>query len=678
MRERRRSIQAEDIYEIQQPTECRLSPDGTKVAVVVTRPDRESLKNLSHIWMVPTDGSPARQFTQAKAGDTKPQFLPDGRTLAFISNRSGKPEVWTIPVDGGEAKQLTKLGGLITEIVPNPNGRSLAVVYCPQDPEAKEREEKKKRGEPGAEAPKVRSIERIFYKFDGMGFLPKGRFHLWSVDLTSGKARQLTLDDRYDETAPVFSPDGKWVYFNSNRTADPDIDRMRLHIWRMPARGGPIERVRTRGFEGPAVDFAISPDGRWIAYLGHRDPDAPWGSKHTKLWLVPSGGGTPVELTARLDRCCNNTTINDTFGVVDTQPPVWSPDSRWVYFIVTNAGNTELWRVSIREPKPEPVINCPGAVLHFAIDFPSESIYASFSDLQTPGELQRFTIGRAQPARALTTWNNWLERRHVAEPEEFWFKGRGRHRLQGWILHPRRRSRTKGPGILYIHGGPGTQYGRGFFHEFQYLVGRGYTVFYSNPRGGTGYSERHKAAIVDAWGTLDYADIMTFTDEALHRCKNLDRRRLGVAGGSYGGYMTNWIIGHTDRFAAAVTQRGVVNLMSFAGTSDTGYAWPRAFGMKLVWRDPMHYLAMSPICYIDGVRTPTLIEHQERDDRSSIEQAEQLFAALKIRKVSTEFHRYPDETHGMSRSGRPDRRIERLERIAGWFDRWLAARGNGR
>jgi dipeptidyl aminopeptidase/acylaminoacyl peptidase len=169
---------------------------------------------------------------------------------------------------------------------------------------------------------------------------------------------------------------------------------------------------------------------------------------------------------------------------------------------------------------------------------------------------------------------------------------------------------------------------------------------------------------------------MAFTDEALRRSPRVDRRRLGVAGGSYGGYMTNWIIGHTDRFRAAVTQRSVVNLMSFLGTSDFGYAWPRAFSKKPAWNDAIHYLRMSPISYVDAVRTPTLIEHQENDDRCPIEQAEQLFAALKARKVPTEFHRYPSESHGMSRCGRPDRRIERLERILGWFDRWLGARAN--
>jgi dipeptidyl aminopeptidase/acylaminoacyl peptidase len=661
-------IQADDIYRIQQPTTCRLSPDGRNVAVVVSRPDKETLKNLSHIWMVPTDGEPARPFTQGKGGDSRPRFSPDGRTLAFLSARSGKTEIWTMPTDGGEAKQLTKLGGLITEFEFSPNGRKLAIVYVPQDPDAKEREEKKKRGEPGAEAPAVRTITRLFYKLDGMGFIPKGRFHIWIVDVETGKAKALTTDDRYDESSPAWSPDGRWIYFNSNRTANPDFDLERVSIWKVRARGGEVERVRT--FDGPSTNFSISPDGQWIAFLGHDDADAPWNTRHTKLWLVPAGGGRPIELAADLDRGCDNSTINDTFGTGSTPPPVWSPDSQWVYFVVSSEGSTQLWRSQIRLRKATPVITRLGVIVDYDIHFPTRTAYASFADTHTPGEVRAFS-GPEMTMKTMTSFNEWLDDRIVVQPEEFWFEGKGRHKLQGWILPGRTRATSKGPAVLYIHGGPATQYGRVFFHEFQYLAGKGYTVFYSNPRGGTGYSQKHLAAIFDAWGTVDYDDLMKFTDEALRRAPRVDRHRIGVAGGSYGGYMTNWIIGHTPRFGAAITSRSVVNLISFAGSSDFGYAWWRVFGGKIAWRDPAHYLSMSPISYIDAVRTPTLIEHQERDDRCPIEQAEQLFAALKARGVPVEFHRYPDESHGMSRGGRPDRRIERLERISGWFDRWL-------
>lgn len=669
MPRKRMPVQADDIYKIQQPSTCRLSPDRKHLAVVVAQPDKETLKNLSNIWMVPTDGGEPRPFTRGKGGDGNPRFSPDGKSLAFLSARSGKTEVWTMPTDGGEARQLTKLGGMIADFAFSPDGRKIAVIHVPQDPDAKEREEKKKRGEPGAEAPRVRAITRLVYKIDGMGFLPQGRWHIWIVDVETGKAKQLTADDRYDEFSPVWSKDGRWIYFLSNRTTNPDFDLERVFLWRVRVRGGEVERVRT--FDGPSGAHSLSPDGKWIAFLGHDDADAPWNTRHTKIWLVPAEGGRPVELAPDLDRGCENSTINDTFGTGSTPPPVWSPDSEWVYFVVSSEGSTELWRSHVRRRKATRVIGHPGVIVDYDIDFARGTAYASFADVRNPGEVCAFRAPEMAPRR-LTKFNDWLEDRIVIEPEEYWFEGSGRHKLQGWVLPAHTRGRSKGPAVLYIHGGPATQYGRAFFHEFQVLAGKGMTIFYSNPRGGTGYSQKHLAAIFDAWGTVDYDDLMRFTDEALKRAPHVDRRRIGVAGGSYGGYMTNWIIGHTTRFAAAVTSRSVVNLISFAGSSDFGFAWWRVFGGKIAWRDPGHYLAMSPISYVDAVRTPTLIEHQERDDRCPIEQAEQLFAALKARGVPVEFHRYPDESHGMSRGGRPDRRIERLERISGWFDRWLA------
>ncbi|MBD3161931.1 MAG: prolyl oligopeptidase family serine peptidase [Candidatus Eisenbacteria bacterium] len=664
-----RPIEAEDLYRIQQPSTCRVSPDGTSVAVVVTQPDRKTLKNRSTIWMVPTDGGKARPFTRSEKSDHTPRFSPDGRTLAFLSSRSGKSEIWTIPVSGGEAEQRTTLEGTVTDLAFSPDGRRIAFTFKPTDEEAREREKMKKRGEPGHESPRVRVIERVFYKLDGAGFLPKGRAHLWVLDLETGRTRQLVSDPRYEEMRPVFSPDGRWIYFSSNRSADPDLDLLRIDIWRVPTRGGEIEKIRT--FAGPSDAFSLSPDGRWLAFLGTPDPDAAWGQKHTKLWLVPATGGRPVELTERLDRTCENTTISDTFGIGPTDPPAWSPDGSWIYFAVSNEGNTEIWRVHIGERRPRPVINRPGAIISFDADLARGTLYATFSDAKSPGDLHAYSRRTRPNVRRLSDFNPWLRDRTIREPEEFWFRGKGRARLQGWILRAPRRGAAKAPAILYIHGGPATQYGRVFFHEFQYLAARGYTVLYCNPRGGTGYTERHLASIYNAWGTVDYDDLMAFTDECLRRDRGIDRRRLGVAGGSYGGYMTNWIIGHTNRFAAAITQRSLANLLSFVGSSDFGFAWPREFGGALPWRDPAHYLKLSPILYVDNVRTPTLIEHQEHDDRCPIEQAEQLFAALKIRGIPTEFHRYPDESHGMSRGGRTDRRIERLQRNTDWFDRWL-------
>lgn len=710
---RKTPIRPEDIYEIRVPTDCRLSPGGDRLAMTVTQANREQLKNTSHLWVAEVGGGRevcCSQFTQAKHSDRMPRWAPDGKTIAFLSTRSERTELWTIPADGGEGRRLTKLEGAISEFAWSPDGRRLVVAFTPRDAEAMHREERKKKGEPGTEAPMVRAVQRLSYKFDGSGFLPQARTHLSMIDSATGKVRPLTEGDEFSESEPCFSPDGKWVYFTSNRTADPDRHADREDIWRIPTRGGAIEKIRT--FDGPAGEPSVSPNGQWVAFLGKKDADEPWNLRHTKLWVVPAAGGRPICLTERLDRACRNTTISDTAGTGGGSPAIWSPDSRQVYFLVSNEGNGEIWRVGLRDRKPEPVLQARGQVLSFAIDFDRGVIHTAWNDLENPGEIRSFPLpstrrggagalsaavprkgipstgvpavgvpsaGLPATGRVRSAFNTeWLAQRELALPEEVWFTGKGNHDLQGWILNPRRLNRArKGPAVLYIHGGPATQYGHAFFHEFQVLAARGYTVFYANPRGGTGYSEKHLNAIIGKWGTIDYDDVMAFTDVALRRARHVDRRRVAVAGGSYGGYMTNWIIGHTNRFACAITSRSISNFMSFVGTSDGGYLWPKEFGTKGPWEAPERYLRMSPLYYLKNMRTPTLIEHQEEDHRCPIEQAEQLWTALKWKGVPVEFLRYPGEPHGMSRNGRPDRRIDRLERIHAWLERWTKPRRGG-
>jgi len=716
-------IQAEDIYEVRMPTCCRLSPDGSQAIVGVYRQDRETYRSFGNLWTIATEPSlePTSAHLAGSAGrassgnqaakkraeveriavqplttgdlrDSQPKWSPDGSAIAFLSSRSGKSEVWIIPTAGGEARQITKLNGSISDFDWHPKGKRLVISFIAEDDDAKAKREAKKQGRPGTDSPTVRAIDRLVYKIDGAGFLPKNRSHLWTVDIESGKARALTTDDAYEESEPRFSPDGRWVYFVSNRSAKSDLEIMNTDLWRVPARGGDVEKIRTHG--GSAGSFAISPNGEWITFLGSPDAAAPWNQFHTKLYLVSATGGRAVELGERLDRGCGDSMVADTVGPWSGAASMWSPDSEWVYFVVSNEGNTELWRVHRQDKKPEPVIASQGAVIDFDVDFERSQVHYTWADVSTPGEFRTAALpeheragrkprGRrdatspthdsgAAPQKRYSPWNQgWLSQRRFNIPEEVWFENKG-HRVQGWVLTPPGLNRSrKHPGLLYIHGGPAAQYGHVFFHEFQVLAAKGYTVFYCNPRGGTGYSEKHLNAIVGRWGTVDYDDVMRFTDVVLRRYKFLDRTRIGVAGGSYGGYMTNWIIGHTQRFKCAVTQRCISNWLSFIGASDFGWAWTRNWGYTNPWENPQKYLKASPLTYLKNIKTPTLVEHQEQDHRCPIDQGEQFWSALKAKGVPTEFVRYPAEPHGMSRMGRPDRRIDRIERIVQWLDRWL-------
>ncbi|MFN2224290.1 MAG: alpha/beta hydrolase family protein, partial [Candidatus Promineifilaceae bacterium] len=274
--------------------------------------------------------------------------------------------------------------------------------------------------------------------------------------------------------------------------------------------------------------------------------------------------------------------------------------------------------------------------------------------------------------RQLTHFNEkLLGQIDLGQVEEIWFKGADDNDLQGWIIKPPGFDPGRRyPAILEIHGGPWLQYGNSFMHEFYYLAARGYVVFFCNPRGGQGYGEQHSRAIANDWGSVDYADLMAWTDHVAGQ-PYVDPKRVGVAGGSYGGYMTSWIIGHTDRFQAAVAQRVVSNLVSMWGSSDFNWTFQQAFGDKPPWENLENLWRQSPMAHIGNARTPTLVIHSEQDMRCELEQGLQLYIALKTLGVPTELILFPDEPHGLSRGGRTDRRVVRLEHIGRWFDRYL-------
>jgi dipeptidyl aminopeptidase/acylaminoacyl peptidase len=332
-----------------------------------------------------------------------------------------------------------------------------------------------------------------------------------------------------------------------------------------------------------------------------------------------------------------------------------------------------LKRVSTDGKKPvvEDVIPDDGVVGAFMFDEKQEVLCYYHADMKSPGEIFARKMKNGATKKLTRVNDKLLRGVDLGQAEEVWFKGAAGNDLQGWIVKPPRFSaKRKYPAILEIHGGPWVQYGNIFMHEFYYLAAAGYVVFFCNPRGGKGYGEKHAKAIANNWGGPDYDDVMGWTD-FVARKRYIDRKRIGVTGGSYGGYMTNWILGHTNRFAAAVTQRGVYNLISFWGTSDFNWAFQEAFAKKPPWEDFKNLWRQSPMKYVGNVKTPTLVIHSEADHRAAIEQAEQMFVALKTMGIETEFVRFPDEPHGLSRGGRTDRRVKRLEYIRGWFDKYL-------
>ncbi len=661
----KRLITAEDLYNFNFISDCQLSPDGQHIIYPLHRVDRKTEKKYSNLWVVPTDKGAPQQFTYGDHSETNPRWSPDGTKIAFISNR-GKEEqlqLYIIPFSGGEARPLTDLKGSFDTFQWSPDGKKIVFTFRKKDKEEIEREEDEQKKKLGVVA---RRITRVFFKEDGSGFLPKERWHLWMVNSETGEATQLTDSEIYDEREPSWSPDSKEIVFTSNRSKDPDMDPEAIDVFVMSAQGGDFRKVETP--PGIKVSPQFSPDGKWIAYCGHEGKKLPW--RQVALWVVRADGSEKaINLTEKTDFDVFFNTINDIPGGLPPAPPTWSRDSETIYVLVSYHGNTVLKAVSL-DTSMTPIIESTGVVGLFTFDKEHTTLTYLCGTMKDPVQIWMHSMATGK-SRQLTNVNEFLKSVDLGEVEEMWFKGASDNDLHGWIIKPPNfDEKRKYPSILEIHGGPHTQYGNFFMHEFFYLAASGYVVYFCNPRGSLGYGEAHSKAIWNRWGTVDYDDLMAWADFVSEK-PYIDKERMGVTGGSYGGYMTNWIIGHTDRFKAAVTQRSVSNLISMYGSSDFNWSFEDEFGNEPPWENFENYWKQSPLKYIGNCKTPTLISHSEQDLRADIEQGLQIFVALKRMGVDTEMVIYPEEPHGLSRTGRTDRRIVRLNSIRGWFDQYL-------
>jgi len=668
MAKKKRLITAEDLYQLNLASGARISPDGKYVLYAVHRVDPKTEKKYANLWIAATDGkTPPRQFTYGDQVDSTPCWSPDGQWAAFLSNRADKekpPQVYVIPLFGGEARPVTQIEGSVTGFEWSPDGKRMVCAARKTDAEVVEREKDENKKKLGVVE---RHYNRLFYKLDGFGYLPKERLHLWVVDVERGKSKQITDHAGYDESDPAWSPDGKTIAFISNRTDDPDSNPEYQDLYVIPAAGGEMRKIETP--VGYKAHPSFSPDGKWIAYYGQEGVGQDY--RNTNVWIVPADGSAPARnLTGAYDLHAAEGVLND-LGSLEAMPPTWSPDGETLYFQVAYHGSAILESISVSGQDLKTHISEGGAVLNFSFDREQTLLAYAYARFDDP--VQILVRDRATGHdRQLTRLNrDLLDGIDLGQIEEVWFKGPDGNDLQGWILKPPGFDPSKKyPSIMEIHGGPMTQYGKAFMHEFYYLASAGYVVYFSNPRGGRGYGEKHTQAIYGDWGDRDYADLMAWADYA-EKLPYIDPKRMGVTGGSYGGYMTVWIIGHTQRFKAAVTQRCVSNFVSMWGSSDFNWTFEKELNNKAPFEDLKYFWDHSPIAYIGNAKTPTLVIHNEMDHRCPIEQGEQVFVALKRLGVETEFVRFPDEFHGLSRNGRTDRRIARLNHIKRWFEKYL-------
>jgi len=638
----------EDIGELTWVADPRVSPDGRQVAYTVMRTDREANEYRSAIWLTAADGSAEpRQLTAGTKRDGSPRWSPDGTRLAFVSNREGKVgQLYVIPMAGGEPRKVTSGKEDVEEPAWSPDGELVAFVTRVPDPGYEEEDERKR---------PPRRFTRLQFKLDDVGWTGDRRQHLFVVPADGSSEPEQLTDGDFEHDGVCWSPDGTRLAFASARDERWDTLPVR-DLYAMDASGGEPERLT--GADGAAEHPSWSPDGRRIAYLFH--PGVFDEPRHTQVAVLHVGTGERTVLTESLDRNCA--------PYPPAREPVWDGDD--ILFAVEDHGATHLYRVPADgSGKPELVVGGERQVTGW--DAARGTIAHTMT---TSTEVPELYVG---DRRLTEVGRAFAEARELVAPERFTATSADGTEVDAWIMRPSGFEQGgRYPTLLNIHGGPFTQYGMRFFDEFQVLAGAGYAVLFCNPRGSSGVTEEWGRAIRGpveggpGWGTRDYEDVMAVVDEAVRRFDFVDGDRVGVMGGSYGGYMTSWIVGHTDRFAAACSERSCNNFLLEGGSADIGWMFKGEVG-AFWFEDPDAYLKISPVTYATDITTPLLILHSENDLRCPVGHAEDLFTILRLLRREVELVRFPGESHELSRGGSPAHRVQRFEVILDWFERHL-------
>jgi dipeptidyl aminopeptidase/acylaminoacyl peptidase len=674
-----------------------VSPDGSQVAWIKSWMDAASNRYRAHIYLTDLASGSSRQLTDGPGQDTRPRWSPDGRSVAFLATvtppagdpevgeatsfRGRLPQLFAVSSAGGEPRQLTHLAGGASEPRWSPDGRQIAftTLIDPEegleslDPPATEDLDPFERFNRD-----VLVVDRIRWKSDSLGLLGSHYRHVARVpfdpDADTPAQPVLLTSGRSEYSSPAWSPDGTTLAIAGN--LDPDFEfKRKQFIYLLDAGAdGPTTPRELFGLEEMrSSDLAWSPDGATLAVCGHDSPVlGHYGLQ--KLWLVSVADGSGECVSEHLELSLGDYSRNqDLRRYGGDDGPRWLPDGSGLLLLVNEGGEVHLAEFDLASRTLTRLTEGDRVVYAFSTDTSRRTRVLLITSSTHPCDLFVHETAAGGRLRQLTEVNaELLAELELCDPIRFKSHSSGVE-VDGWVMPPvGYRAGQRYPVILYTGGGPGGMRASVFWHEAQFYAANGYAVINCNARGNYGYGQEFSAATRGKWGDLDYEDNIAYLNDALAAFEFLDPERLAVAGGSYGGYMATWIIARHPNFKAAVVDRSLINRNAFYGTGDIGFLLDRVeFDGKLPWEIPEIYLERSPIHYVGSIETPTLVVHSALDHRCPVGNGEQLYIALRQRGIPTELVRFPNETHELSRNGRPWHRVYRIERWLDWFERWL-------
>lgn len=623
-----------------------LSPDGKQIIFTRTWVDKVADRYNSNLWIVDVEGKRLRELTPGNWRDSSPLWSPDGKKIAFISDRDGSSQIHIVWLDTREVAQLTHVENTPGSLSWSPDGKSLAfTVFIPDEkPILSVKLPRKPKGAKWAEPAII--IDRLSWRSDGRGPLPKGNSHIFIIDAeVGGTPSQLTSGD-YSHGDPEWSADGQKIYFSAIRKPEPEYEQGNSEIYSVDIKTLEIEALTDR--KGPDRGPLVSPDGKWIAYAGYDDKD--YTSHLSDIYLMDTAGGNKRLLAGQLPDSPSN------LG--------WAADSSGVYYLMAEKGGSNAYFVAL-DGKSKKITEGSQYLTGLSLSRSGQAA-AVLSTFHRPGYLITFSLAKPAVLKPLVDLNqDVLAGVKLGEAEELWYKSADGWDIQGWLIKPAEFDPAKKyPLLLWIHGGPWAMYTVGFNWEWQNFAASGYAVLYTNPRGSTGYGQDFVNGIQHSYPGKDYDDLMAGVDAAIAK-GFIDKDNLFVCGGSGGGVLTAWIVGQTSRFRAAVSMRPVINWHSFVGTTD-GHMWYRQF-KKYPWEDPLEYAVRSPLHYVANVTTPTMVMTGEADLRTPIGQSEEYYRALKMLKKETLLVRMPEEYHGWRR---PSHRLLQQLYLKEWFEKY--------